>query len=64
MVDGGNKLYLDNPWQHKYGRVIVGVGSEVIGFGRELDVPNAEEFIHFKKSDWDEIKAFIDERVK
>jgi len=60
-----NKLYLRGPWPHKNEKVIIGIGKEIIAFGRTIKgVPSGEEFIHFKKEDWKKIREFIDEATK
>lgn len=42
-------------------RLRVGLGLDVIAFGQESsDFPYAVRWVHFKKSDWERIKSFVD----
>lgn len=59
-----SKLYLESPWTYeKYKIRIVGISPDIIAFGEQIG-KHAEKWIHFKRKDWEDIKRFIDQKIK
>ena len=56
----GNKLYLRGAYNDC--EFIVGIGKEVIAFGRS-EIPRGESFTHIKKEDWKKVKEFVEEQL-